>query len=156
MYMANIIEVLKKYITPYYSIILIVIFIIIFSLVAYYGYFKYYKQNNTTKDISNANRRNDGVSILFFHVEWCPHCKKAIPEWNQFVAQFDGKEVNGYTIKCVDMNCTEETSDILSSINQYNIDSYPTIKMLKEDQVIEFDSKITKYSLEEFVDKMTA
>jgi thiol-disulfide isomerase/thioredoxin len=118
----------------------------------------YYKKpvSNPAKDVANANRRNIGVSILFFHVDWCPHCKNAIPEWQQFVAQFDGKEVNGYTIQCVDMDCTNETSDITAAINRYNIDSYPTIKMLKDDEVIEFDSKITKYSLEQFVEKMTA
>jgi len=88
-------------------------------------------------------------------VDWCPHCKKALPDWNQFSAQYDGKEVNGYRIECVDMDCTEETSKVASAINEYKIDSYPTIKMKKGDEVIEFDSKITKYSLEQFVENMT-
>lgn len=156
--MANIIDVLKKYIAPFYYYILVIVFIIIFILTGYYGYTTFYGRSakEPTKDVANANRRSVDVTVLFFHVEWCPHCKKALPEWKQFSAQFNGKEINGYVIKCIEMDCTNETSEITTAINRYNIEYYPTIKMLKDEEVIEFDSKITKYSLEQFVDKMTA
>ena len=64
---------------------------------------------------------------------------------------YDGKEKGQYVIKCLDYNCTDENADVTKVINKYNIESYPTIKMLKDGQVIEFDSKITEYTLEQFV-----
>ena len=92
---------------------------------------------------------------MFFHADWCPHCKKAQPEWNTFKSQYDGTTVNGYVIKCVDINCTnEKDSSVTASINEYKIESYPTVKMLKDNQVIEFDSKITNTSLNSFVETM--
>jgi hypothetical protein len=105
--------------------------------------------------VANATTSDNHAIILFFHADWCPHCKTALPEWVKFKGEYDGKVVNGYTIKCQAVNCTEETSDVTKSINEYQIDSYPTVKMLKDGQKIEFDSKITQYTLEQFVTTMT-
>lgn len=153
--MANIVEIFRRMIAPYYYLIITIVFITIFVIVGYYAYDKFATaKTNKFSDVSNANRRNKEATVLFFHVDWCPHCKKALPEWNTFKSQNDGKEINGYVIKCVDMDCTNETSDNTRAINEYKIDSYPTIKMLKGDKKIEFDSKITSSSLNAFVTTM--
>lgn len=153
--MANIVETLRRLIAPYYYVIISVVLIILFAIAGNYAYNKYATaKENKFSDVSNVNRRNKEASVLFFHVDWCPHCKKALPEWNAFKSQNDGKEVNGYIIKCLDMDCTNETSDITRAINEYKIDSYPTVKMLKAGQKIEFDSKITNSSLNAFVTTM--
>jgi hypothetical protein len=69
------------------------------------------------------------------------------------MGQFNGKVVNGYTIKCIDNNCTDdEDENINNLIQRYNIDSYPTIKMEKDGKIIEFDAKITSTALGKFVD----
>jgi len=151
--MANIVDVFRRLISPYYYYIISIIVLVIFLSVTYYAYYNIYKKSETNKfkNVANANRRNKEVTIFFFHVDWCPHCKKALPEWTTFKAQNDGKQVNGYLVKCVELNCTNETSDITRAINEYNIDSYPTVKMLKENQKIEFDSKITSTALDSFV-----
>jgi thioredoxin-like negative regulator of GroEL len=36
-------------------------------------------------------------------------------------------------------------------MNQYGIEGFPTIKMLKDGQIIEFDAKPTKENLEQFI-----
>lgn len=112
------------------------------------------KKDNKFADVANANKRSHEVIIYFFNVDWCPHCKTAKPEWEKFVKLYDGKEKGDYVIKCFDYNCTDETAEVTKVINKYNIESYPTIKMLKDNQVIEFDSKITEYTLEQFVNTM--
>jgi thiol-disulfide isomerase/thioredoxin len=113
------------------------------------------KSGNKFSDVANANRRQKEVMIYFFHVDWCPHCKNALPEWNAFKSQYDEKEVNGYVLKCVDTDCTSETGEVTRVIKTYNIDSYPTVKMVKDGKTIDFDSKITKTSLEKFATVMT-
>ena len=153
--MANFIEVATKLIRPYYYYIIAAVVLIIFILVAYYGYAKFAAdQKNKFKDVANANRRNKETIIYFFHVDWCPHCKKALPEWKRFVSAHDSKEFNGYKLKCLDMDCTSETSEITEYINKYKIDSYPTVKLIRDGNVIDFDSKITSSSLEQFVNTM--
>jgi thiol-disulfide isomerase/thioredoxin len=153
--MANLIEVMSKIVRPYYYYIIAFVILIIFSVVAVYAYNNIKaQQKNRFSDVANVNRRNSEAIVYFFHVDWCPHCKKALPEWKNFVSKYDNKEINGYRIKCVDKDCTKETSDITELINRYNIDSYPTIKLIKDSTTIDFESKITASSLEKFVNTM--
>lgn len=157
--MANIIEVVKRAIRPYQMFLLIALIFIVFLVAARYAFKRFYLQNvknsdNKFKNVANSNNRNVEVPVYFFHVDWCPHCKHALPEWNNFKKDYDGKEINGYIVKCVTTNCTEETSEITKIINDFHIDSYPTVKMVKDGQKIEFDSKITHNTLEQFVNTM--
>lgn len=154
--MANFIEVLKRVLKPYSFYILFIFVFIVFVIVGKYSYDKFFIKKQEDKksklsDVANANKNKIQVVIYFFHVDWCPHCKNAMKDWRQFTADYNDKVIGEYIIKCIDMNCTEETSDIAGVINEYKIDSYPTVKMVKEGQKIEFDSKITYNTLEQFV-----
>jgi thiol-disulfide isomerase/thioredoxin len=172
--MANIINVIVEKLQPYQQTILIILTFIIFSGLAYYAYINYYlpyQEKLKASDIANNPNRIKIANIFFFFVDWCPHCKTAKPEWNNFKIQFNDKEVNGYTIKCYDINCTSDngTIDIVDIpsdatnvikttpvqindlIHKYNIDAYPTIKMIKDNYTIDYDAKITADSLDKFV-----
>jgi thiol-disulfide isomerase/thioredoxin len=156
--MPGIYEVFDKYFRPHYFRLFVVVLLLIFAYAAYYGYTQFYsKRASSFSDVANSGNGTNGstVIIYMFHVDWCPHCKHAMPEWSKFVAQYDGKEVNGYRIQCTDVNCTNETSEVTTLINQYSIESYPTVKMIKDDKTIEFDSKISSNALEQFVNTMT-
>ena len=45
-------------------------------------------------------------------------------------------------LKCMDVNCTDENSEVSHFIEEFNIESYPTIKMMKDNNKIEFDSRV--------------
>jgi len=154
--MASLVEVVSGIISPYYYYIVFFVILAIFVYVGYYAYNTFYlKKKSKFTDVANANRRQTDVMIYFFHVDWCPHCKTALPEWNSFKSEYDGKEMNGYTVNCVDTNCTEETPEITKMIKTFNINSYPNVQMQKNNDIIIFDSKITKTSLEKFATSMT-
>jgi thiol-disulfide isomerase/thioredoxin len=156
--MPGLVEVVSNYIRPYYYYIIVITFALIFAALSYYAYINYYKKtvDNKFANVANANRRNKEVDILFFHVDWCPHCVNAKPEWNRFKQQYNDKELNGYIIKCRDVDCTTETSEVTSIMSKYGIESYPTIKMMKDTKIIDFDSKIKSRSLEQFVTAMVS
>ena len=173
--MANVITVISEFVRPYQTAIISVIVFFIFIGLAYYAYINYYipfKEREKGSDVANSQNRTKIANIYFFFVDWCPHCKTAKPEWNNFKIQYNDTEVNGYKIKCYDINCTEDngTIDILDIsedakeqnvkptptriadlIRKYNIDAYPTIKMVKDDYTIDYDAKITLDSLDKFV-----
>ena len=153
--MVQLTAVFKKYIGPYYYSILVILLINLFLVVGIFVYNRYTKTENF--DMSNDNQRENevGVVIYFFHADWCPHCKKALPEWNGFAQANDGKEINGYKVNCVDINCTnEDDSKVTEYINKFGIDSYPTVKMIKDGKTIEFESRITNSSLNSFLETM--
>ena len=153
--MPRFLEVVNRASRPYYNYIVLVLVLLIFLIVGRFAYNYLRKKNqNQFNDVANVNRQNKEVVIYFFHVDWCPHCKTAKPEWNNFSRKMDGKEINGYKLKCVDVNCTDENSEVSHFIEEFNIESYPTIKMVKDNNKIEFDSKVKTNLLEQFATTM--
>ena len=140
-----------------YKTILIVLFSIILILIGYYTYKSYV----SSKTVFNANREhgsnneqnnsNKTANLILFYVDWCPHCKTAKPEWEQLKSQYEGKSINGYTMVFTEYNCTNETAEIDELMNKYKIEGYPTIKLIKDNQVIEYDAKPTKTTMEQFL-----
>jgi thiol-disulfide isomerase/thioredoxin len=144
----------RDYIQPYQRRILVITLLIIFTLAGYYAYrtiARPYVDGSQSADIANYNKQEKEAVVHFFYADWCPHCKTAKPEWLKFQSNFNGKSMNNYTIRCNLVNCTEETSENSSIIQKYGIDSYPTVKMLRDGTIIDFDSKISESSLEQFI-----
>jgi thiol-disulfide isomerase/thioredoxin len=133
----------------------VVLVSLILLLLGYYTY-KHYANSKTT---FNANREhihmnensNKTATLMLFYVDWCPHCKTAKPEWEELKALYEGKQINGYTISFDEYNCTNETEEVSELMNKYNIEGYPTIKLLKDNQIIEYDAKPTKSTMEQFL-----
>jgi thiol-disulfide isomerase/thioredoxin len=91
--MSTFIEVVKRFIKPYTTIIIGVIVLIIFIVVGTYSYNTFYtkptqKKESGYSDVANANMDKIEVIIYFFHVDWCPHCKTALPELEKFKNEF--------------------------------------------------------------------
>ena len=138
--------------------ILYIIGLIMFIVVAYY-YYKYYieptmnpsyKANNEISKTINPSEQKE-AELLFFYVDWCPHCKTAKPAWNDLKAEYENKTINGYKVIFTDIDCTNETAEVTQLMDQYKIEGYPTIKLLKDGQVIEYDAKPSKDTLEQFL-----
>ena len=134
--------------------IMIAIAIVIFSILGYY----IYHQFTTNKPVFNSNREHVSddnstkvAEMMLFYVDWCPHCKTAKPEWEELKSEYEGKQINGYNLKFTEYNCTAETAENDALMNKYKIEGYPTIKLLKDSQVVEYDAKPTKSTMEQFL-----
>jgi len=131
--------------------------VILFSILAAVYYFYYAVPNSKVKYQPNSEHIKDDQSngksaeLLFFFADWCPHCKTAKPIWSDLQAQYENKTINGYKVIFTEVNCSEETAEVDKMMNQYNIEGYPTIKLLKDGQVIEYDAKPSKDTLNQFL-----
>jgi thiol-disulfide isomerase/thioredoxin len=143
----------KFYIT---TVVIVLIFLIV-SIFAYKNFYDYFSSANTMgSDVANTGIANPVAKLMLFHVDWCPHCVKAMPEWQSFCSEYNGKIVNGYLVQCLDNNCTEnENVDTKVLMDDYSISSFPTVVLIKENKRYDFDAKITRYSLEQFVQSST-
>jgi thiol-disulfide isomerase/thioredoxin len=149
----------NHFIKSHYNSIIILILFIIFSITSYYAYKWYYiptiNTTNDFKDVANANRRHKEVIITIYTVDWCPHCTKAKPEWEEFSQKYNDKVINNYVIKCNQLDCTnDELTEIKTIIEKNNIESYPTVIMLKDNKRYDFDAKITTENLSKFVNSI--
>lgn len=151
-------ETLNK-IKPYLSWKLFFIFVTIVLLIIaiVYVYKKYLvpKLNPTyvpNKEFIDKGEEDKEAELLIFTVDWCPYCKKAMPVWNDFKEQYDGKKINGYTIYFQTINCTDEKdAEVKNLLSKYDIDGYPTIKLIKDGEPITYDAKPEIKTLEEFL-----
>ncbi len=93
------------------------------------------------------------ADVYFIYANWCPYSKKVKPIWEQIKNEYDGKSINNYSIKFFDIDGEKEEKKIKDFETTYNkqIDGYPTIVIVKENQVIEFEAKPNRETLEEFI-----
>ena len=176
--MANIVVYVGSLLKPYYKYILAFLLLVVFITVARYSYQTYFvkvQKDKNSSNIANANNIKPITAIYFFHVDWCPHCVKAVPEWNAFVDAYNNKEVKGHLVQCYDIDCTDDNGDVTIQtdpttggatnisptpvkisqlVQKYKIDSYPTIKLTKDNNVIDFEAKVTKQNLVQFVNSV--
>jgi thiol-disulfide isomerase/thioredoxin len=152
--MAGFIEVLERIIFPYKRYILIIVLFVIFVLVSWHAYVYFYKkpkETEATEDVPNAPRRYSETIIYLFWADWCGHCKKAKPEWVSFQEEMQNNSAIGKKVKCIDVDCSDENNAQSRQImTQFGVNSYPTVIGVNNDGHVQFDSKITKSSLEQF------
>jgi thiol-disulfide isomerase/thioredoxin len=130
---------------------------LVFAIAAlfYYRYYVAPTMSTTYKanreDVSNDSSSGKTAELLFFYTDWCPHCKTAKPVWNDIKAEYQNKRINGYKVIFTDVNCTNDSADIEQMMDKYKVEGYPTIKLLKEGQIIEYDAKPSRDTLVQFL-----
>jgi len=137
--------------------ITIIAVVILFGILAAVYYFYYlapqmnaqYKPNS--EHVGTGADESKNAELLFFYADWCPHCKTAKPIWNDLKSEYQNKTINGYRVVFTEVNCSEETAEVDKMMNQYNIEGYPTLKLIKDGQVIEYDAKPSKDTLTQFL-----
>lgn len=131
----------------------------VFSVYVRPRYSSMYTQNKefTYKDAEP----NYDIDVYLIYTTWCPHCKTLIEsdgDWEKIRERWNGKILKEkYKVNFIqiDGDDTKEVKDFeLKYLNGGNddkdsvkIDSYPTIYLIKDNQVIEFDANP---SLEKF------
>jgi thiol-disulfide isomerase/thioredoxin len=130
---------------------------LIFSIAALFYYRYYvsptmsttYKANREVLENDSSNGKT--AELLFFYTDWCPHCKTAKPVWNDIKEEYQNKRINGYKVIFTDVNCTNDSADIEQMMDKYKVEGYPTIKLLKDGQIIEYDAKPSRDTLVQFL-----
>jgi thiol-disulfide isomerase/thioredoxin len=134
-------------------IIIGVILLFIIVVIVHYYIYVLPKTNVTYNPNKEVVSQSDGktAELLFFYADWCPHCKAAKPIWNDLKSEYQNKTINGYQVIFTEVDCSTETAETDQMMNKYNVEGYPTIKLLKDGQVIEYDAKPSKETLTQFL-----
>lgn len=138
--------------------IAIIIAILLLIIVSYYTY-KHYSNTKTSfkanrENVPKDQNSNKTATLMLFYVDWCPHCKTAKPDWEELRSEYENKTINGYRIIFTEINCTNESEEVEKLMNKYKIEGYPTIKLLKDGQIIEYDAKPSKDTLIQFLNNV--
>ena len=140
----------------YFYIVLVVA--AIFIGVAFYIYRKNIAPNIDPEYVANKEFLDkdaepaNTAEFMLFYANWCPLSKKAMPVWKEFRETYDGKVVNNHRLIFKEEDCSDsDDSAMQAKLDSYKVDGFPTIKMLKGNEVIDFDANPTMDSLEQFV-----
>lgn len=129
---------------------------LIISVAGYWVYQKYVAPRMSPSYVANKEFIQEGgeieqvkpeAEVMLFYTTWCPACKKAKPIWNQVKEQLNGKELNGKEIIFREIDCDKEEA----LADKFNIEGYPTIKMVVSGNVIEYDAKPDNDTLIQFI-----
>ena len=147
----NINENIMNLLTNKKLIILSIILFIIFLGLSIYIYMTYIKPRIFNNYVPNSEFVDPGkdnkIIIMYFYTEWCPNCKTALPEWTKFKNKVNKRTFDIPIIfKEIDCDIYTEVAD------EYNIEGYPTIKLLYKKNVYEYDAKPDNLHLMEFLE----
>lgn len=129
-------------------------FFVVFILLAVWGYRKYYSPLADKSYVENREfvrgQRSHGVELIYFYTDWCPHCKTAQKVWEKFTGDpkiFKDGAYRGTDVMFRTVNCDKEPD----LADKFDIKGYPTIKLIKGGQVIEYDAQPTVETLKQFL-----
>ena len=99
-----------------------IIILLIILAVLYFVYTKFLKEGFETDSSNLDDQVKSGTKLVLFYADWCGHCKKIKPVWDE-----TAKEVNVEEVKMIKVNCGEGTDEDQRVMKKYSIDGYPTI-----------------------------
>ncbi len=103
---------------------------------------------------------DDGSSTLrIFHVDWCGHCKKMVPEFNKLMDVSEDDEntsekeitVKDKPVKLVKVN-PEKSTDGAELAKKYDVQGYPTIILTTGGKDIHYEGGPSVDSLKSFLE----
>ena len=133
----------------FYSIIAVLLFVGVLCYLVYRMYNGHVK-NSMSYETPEQGGNINIVEVMYFYTNWCPHLKNAKPEWDQFKEIYEGKTINNMKIKCLDINCDDDEA----TADKYKVEAYPTIKLLKDGTVYEYDAKPNVDTLGQFLNSV--
>jgi thiol-disulfide isomerase/thioredoxin len=114
---------------------------IVCILISVYLFRKYNNQQQS------KNTTVQTIDVYYFYTTWCPYCVKARPEWDKFKNYWNNKKKNGYVLLFSEIDCDKNES--LAS--KYEVETYPTIKLIKDEKIYDYDAKPNLENLNKFL-----
>lgn len=87
--------------------------------------------------------------LYYFYTTWCPHCKTATQEWDALQAETNDF-INKNKIEFKSIDCDKDTI----TANKFKITGYPTIKLIYNNTIYNYDAKPDKDTLLKFLESV--
>lgn len=100
------------------------------------------------KESCNCNKlmlggAKSNVDLILFKADWCGHCKQFMPVWNQIKDKYNNQ--NSINIKTFDADSDK------SKLQEYNIQGFPTLLLVNNNKVIEYNGDRDLTSVNDFI-----
>jgi thiol-disulfide isomerase/thioredoxin len=139
--------------------LIIIILIALFLGAAVYVYNKYIAPRLNPTFVSNREFTQqetvESAELYFMFAEWCPYSKKVLPIWDKLKEKYNRKKVKDFAVEFKEYDGDKNEKEINEFSTRFNkkIDGYPTIILIKHNEVIEFDADPTEENLVAFIER---
>jgi thiol-disulfide isomerase/thioredoxin len=142
-----------------WTILYVLLCLGIFISLGYYVYYYYVSPQIKSTYVENKELVNDtkdkNAYLYLFSTEWCPHCKELCKKdgvWEKIKNNDNSKKINNHNIMYVDINGDDEKR-VTEFETEYKVkvDGFPSIYLVKDDQIVEFDANPSEDSLNQFL-----
>ena len=89
------------------------------------------------------------ATLYYFYTTWCPHCKTATPQWQSLQNETNGV-IKGVEIVFKEVDCDQDTT----TADKFKITGYPTIKLIYNNTIYNYDAKPDKDTLIQFLNSV--
>jgi thiol-disulfide isomerase/thioredoxin len=145
--------------------LIIIFLLILFIGLAFWVYTTYiapklnpeYKDNKEFISDEDDSGKETTATIYAFYTTWCPHCKTNIiaedSGWKKTMDKYNGKKINGVTLTFTEIDGEKDEGAMkdFESTHKRSITAFPTIYLVKGDNVIEFSTDITQDNITDFL-----
>jgi thiol-disulfide isomerase/thioredoxin len=102
---------------------------------------------------SDGDNSIDDGTLFYFYADWCPICKKCKPIMGELEDYYKKNPIENVDFKIIQINGETQEEELTNFEKQYDIeiDGYPSIYLVKNDKVIEYNAKPTLDTLKEFI-----
>lgn len=142
--------------------IIILVVTAIFIGVAFWVYTTYVAPSISPDYVPNREftdgEGSNTAELFMFSVDWCPYSKAAKPVWKKLTEKYQGQEVNGTLLEVKEIDGDKQAQELENFESKYlngkKIDGYPSIYMVKDDKVVEYEAKPKLDTLKEFINSV--
>lgn len=130
--------------------ITVAILVIVFFGISLYIYFNLIHPKLNLDYVPNRefvnNSEGDKIVVMWFYTQWCPFCKSTYSEWTSFKNDAEQKNF-AIPIEFREIDCDNDER----FASRYNIEEYPSVRLVYRDEVYIYDAKPDRYQLMEFL-----
>ena len=142
--------------------IIILVVTAIFIGVAFWVYITYIAPSISPDYVPNREftdgEGTNTAELFMFSVDWCPYSKAAKPIWKKLTEKYQGQEVNGTLLEVKEIDGDKQAQELENFESKYlngkKIEGYPSIYMVKDDKVVEYEAKPKLDTLKEFINSV--
>lgn len=115
-----------------------------------YSYYQEHISNQKQKQyIENKEFLKKANSIktefYFFHTKWCPHCKSAMPIWDNIKKSTTFAK---YKVNFISIDCEDKSNDHV--VKSFKVKEYPSYVLTAKGKNYVYDANLHPESLERF------
>lgn len=100
------------------------------------------------------NKETKEVNVTLYHADWCGHCKRFKPEWDEMVAKFakGDMQIKGANVKFESFEEKQLAEKKLNpTINGMEIQGWPTVKLVIDNKEYEYGGERKQDALVKFI-----